>query len=142
MSGPADSALDARGLPRGYSFKPEHEITPRDASAGGRGGSLLIVDVRTAEEVAVARVEGAAHIPLHELESRFSEIEDALDAAPGRGLAFLCHHGVRSMKAALFARHRGIESAMSIAGGIDLWSLAADPGVPRYERDAGGCRRI
>ncbi len=34
------------------------------------------------------------------------------------------------------------EIAKSIAGGIDLWTDAVDPTVPRYERAGGVCRRV
>ncbi len=134
--------LDARGLPPGYPFKPDLEMTPREAMAALAREDAVLFDVRTIEEWRVSRVEGAVHIPLHELESRFGEVEDAADEKPGKPVAFLCHHGVRSLKASLFARERGIEGARSVAGGIDLWSLAADASVPRYERDASGCRRV
>jgi len=140
VSGPP--ALDARGLPVGYPFKPELEVPPRETRERLGRSEIVLIDVRTPEEWSVARVEGAALIPLHELESRFDEVESALDAAPERDVLFLCHHGQRSIKAALFARARGIDRAFSIAGGIELWSLAADPSVPRYCRDAGGCRPL
>jgi len=124
--------LDPRGLPAGYPFRPEYEVLARDAAARLAAGQLVLVDVRTIEEVGVARVAGAIHVPLNELESRFEEVERAAETRPGAAVAFLCHHGVRSMKAALFARGRGIEGAMSVAGGIDLWSLGVDAGVARY----------
>ena len=132
------TALDPRGLPPGYSFKPEYEITPREAREALTGTGLLLVDVRTIEEWNASRVPGSMHVPLHELEARFGEIEDAAEDADR--IAFLCHHGVRSMKAALFARQRGLENAVSVAGGIDLWALAADAEVKRYERGDRGVR--
>lgn len=132
------TGLDPRGLPPGYSFKPDYEITPRQAREALTSARLLLVDVRTNDEWDASRVPGSMHVPLHELEARFGEIEDAAEDADR--VAFLCHHGVRSMKAALFARQRGLDNAMSVAGGIDLWSLAADAAVTRYERDSGGCR--
>lgn len=124
--------LDERGLPLGYPFRPELEITPREALAAMQRADapLLVVDVRTQKELAVASVPGAMHVPLDELASRAGEIEAAM--GDERPVAFLCHHGVRSMKAALFMRQRGVEEAVSVAGGIDLWSIAADPSVPRY----------
>lgn len=127
---------DARGLPAGYVFRPEYEITASDARDGMSRG-LTLVDVRTSEERAVANVTGSIHIPLHELEHRMDELADY--EGP---LAFLCHHGVRSMKAALLARAMGKPKAMSIAGGIEAWSLAADTNVPRYERSGAGIRVV
>lgn len=115
------------GLPAGYPFKPEYEVTPIAAKRDG----LPILDVRLDEEFAFARVEGSVHVPLHELESRMDELE----FDPDEPIAVMCHHGVRSMKAALMLRAMGYPRAYSVAGGIEAWSRSADPSVPRYERD-------
>ena len=132
----AASPFDSRGLPAGYPFKPEYEITAADARAALAHG-LLLVDVRTSEELDLARIPAATHIPLNELEKRIDELAD--NEGP---IAFMCHHGVRSMKAALMARALGKPQAMSVAGGIDAWSLAADPSVPRYERGLLGYKVV
>lgn len=128
--------FDSRGLPVGYPFKPEYEISAADARAALAQG-LLLIDVRTSEELDLARVSAATHIPLSELEKRIDEISD--HHGP---IAFMCHHGVRSMKAALMARALGKPQAMSVAGGIDAWSLSADATVPRYERGLLGYKII
>jgi rhodanese-related sulfurtransferase len=120
--------LDNRGLPPRYPFQPELEITPRQALAGIRDGSVVLVDCRTREEWAAARIEGSRHIPLDEFQSRLSELEALGDEAR---VAVHCHHGVRSLKAAIFLRQQGVD-AVSVAGGIDLWSQDVDPTVPRY----------
>lgn len=124
----APPPFDSRGLPAGYAFKPDYEISAADAHAALARG-LLLIDVRTSEELELARIPAATHIPLNELEHRIDELAD--HDGP---IAFLCHHGVRSMKAALMARALGKPQAMSVAGGIDAWSLSADKSVPRYER--------
>jgi len=89
-------------------------------------GSVTLLDVRSAEELDIARIEGARHIPLSELPQRFSE----LDA--GAPLAVLCHHGARSEMAARFLEKNGFGDVANVAGGIDAWSLNVDPAVPRY----------
>jgi rhodanese-related sulfurtransferase len=122
--------LDARGLPAGYPFQGEFEITPRQAKAGMADGSVVLVDCRTRQEWDTARIQGAKHIPLDEFQSRLSELEALGDEAR---VAIHCHHGVRSLKAAIFLRQQGVD-AVSVAGGIDLWSQDVDPTVPRYER--------
>lgn len=138
MSTPTPPApLDDRGLPAGYLFKPDLEITPRDARAAladsTRGAILL--DCRTPEEFDCAHVDGATLIPLQELGQRLDDVED-LNA---RELLVLCHHGVRSMKATLLLKQAGFENVRSVAGGIDLWSRAVDPSVPRYDKSTGTC---
>lgn len=121
------------GLPADHHFKPEWEVTPRHASDALRAGKALVLDVRLETEWDFARVHGSHHIPLDELEARADEIRDLAAAQPGPVLA-LCHHGVRSLKAAAFLRHIGLTDAKSIAGGIEAWSVAIDASVPRYER--------
>ncbi len=124
--------LDGRGLPHGYNFKPDLEIAPRELAERLRRGAdtLLVVDVRLKEEWEFAHVPGSVHVPLHELEARAGELD-----AEGKEVFTLCHHGVRSLKAALALRAMGMPSARSVAGGIELWSLAADASIPRYQRE-------
>ena len=50
----------------------------------------------------------------------------------GAVIVCYCHHGVRSLTAATILRQAGFERAVSLAGGIDLWSRRIDPAVPRY----------
>ncbi len=132
------SKLDDRGVPVGYNFKTEYERTPRDAKSSVGAGRSLLIDCRTKEEFDLVHIPGSVHIPLHELEDRADEIEPA----PGQEVLVICHHGVRSMKAALALRQLGHPQARSVAGGIELWSLAADASVPRYERGPGVLRLI
>lgn len=117
---------------------PAHEITPAEAAARvGADESYLVVDCRLLEEFEFARIEGSLHIPLHELQERLDEIEDELE---DRGLAMempfavLCHHGVRSLRAALLLQQHGFAGARSVYGGIELWSREVDPSIPEYRR--------
>lgn len=129
MSGqPKAYILDDRGLPAGYPFRPEHEITPREASTAMQSGTPLL-DVRTAEEVAVARVPGSVHIPLGELERRLDELDDH----KGGEINVICHMGVRSLRATLMLRQLGFGAARSVAGGIDLWAADVDQSIARYK---------
>jgi rhodanese-related sulfurtransferase len=50
----------------------------------------------------------------------------------GAEIVCYCHHGVRSLSAAAILRQAGFGNAVSLAGGIDLWSRVIDPSVPRY----------
>lgn len=130
--------LDARGLPQGYPFKPQYEITPRDAKALLAGGGCYIVDCRTEEEWETSKIEGAVLIPLSELELRIDEVEPPEGAA----VLTLCHHGRRSLTAAMLLQARGFPHARSIVGGIELWAIDIDPAVPRYTKDGGVCTRV
>jgi molybdopterin/thiamine biosynthesis adenylyltransferase/rhodanese-related sulfurtransferase len=89
---------------------------------------LVLLDVREADEVKVARIEGALWIPLDELESRIGEL------IPAKSLPIIvhCHHGGRSEKAVRVLLDRGFARAENLDGGIEAWSLTVDPSVPRY----------
>lgn len=125
MSAPG---LDSAGLPAGYTFRPDIEITPRQVRdmLAEPGAGLQLIDCRTPEEFRIAAIEGALLIPLSDLASRTGELD------PDRPIAVHCHHGGRSLKAALFLRQQGFDDARSVAGGIDLWAIDIDPRVPRY----------
>jgi rhodanese-related sulfurtransferase len=127
-------------VPEGYPFQRDLEITPREAAAllRDRPDQTLVIDCREPAEWETSRVAGMVLIPLGEIQARIDEIE-----AFGRAeVAVMCHHGRRSMKAALLLRQLGIENAMSVAGGIEWWSRSVDPAVPRYVKDASGCRVV
>jgi len=141
-----DNRLNADGLSVNHRLQEDWELTARSAREKLDAGELVLVDVRLEPEWNAARVgegRGAVlHIPLHELENRWEEIEEHPLVAKGAEVAALCHHGVRSLKAAAILRERGIADVKSVAGGIEAWSIAVDPGVPRYERDGTTVRKV
>lgn len=87
-----------------------------------------LIDCREVEELAICRIEGAEWLPLGDFPAKLQGLAD--DAS--RGIVVLCHHGMRSLRAANFLRAHGIGQAFSMSGGIDLWSRTIDPDVPRY----------
>lgn len=92
----------------------------------GQGEVLLLIDVREPWEHEICRLPGAHLIPLADLPGRYQELLDADE------VVLYCHHGIRSLDAAVWLRQQGVENARSVAGGIDRWSLEIDPSVPRY----------
>jgi rhodanese-related sulfurtransferase len=89
-------------------------------------GQARLLDVRQAEELEIARIAGAIHIPLNELQTRLGELD------PQQPLVALCHHGVRSEMAGRILERNGFTHIAHLSGGIDAWSQAIDPTVPRY----------
>ena len=89
-------------------------------------GKIRLLDVRQPEELEIARIEGATHIPLNELPARLAELD------PQQPIAALCHHGVRSEMAGRLLERNGFTQVAHLSGGIDAWSQAVDPGIPRY----------
>jgi rhodanese-related sulfurtransferase len=91
-----------------------------------RGDKLLLVDVREQWEYDLCRLPGAKLIPLGALPANLNTLVDADD------VICYCHHGMRSLDAAVWLRQQGVEGAKSMAGGIERWSTEIDPNVPRY----------
>jgi adenylyltransferase/sulfurtransferase len=91
-----------------------------------RGDNLLLVDVREPWEYNLCKIPGAKLIPLGTLPASVNALLDAEE------VICYCHHGMRSLDAAVWLRQQGVESAKSMAGGIERWSAEVDPSVPRY----------
>ncbi|MHB1843446.1 MAG: rhodanese-like domain-containing protein [Deltaproteobacteria bacterium] len=89
------------------------------------GERPFLLDVRNPDEHDFARLPGATLIPLPELPERWDEVP------LGRDIVVYCHHGIRSLSGAAILAAQG-RAAKSLRGGIDAWSQAIDPSVPRY----------
>jgi rhodanese-related sulfurtransferase len=87
----------------------------------------VLLDVRFPQENAYVALPGSVLIPLPELDERHEELE----AFRGKRVVVYCHHGVRSLDGAAWLLSRGLD-AVSLRGGIDLYSRAVDPSLPRY----------
>jgi queuine tRNA-ribosyltransferase len=81
-----------------------------------------VLDVREASELAQARLDDAAHIPLGELADRVDEVPR------DRPVYVLCHVGGRSAQATRFLTEQGLD-ARNIDGGIVAWYRAGLPVV-------------
>jgi len=90
--------------------------------------SVFLLDVREPWEHAIAALPGSKLISLRELQARVCEITPP----PGAALVAYCHHGIRSLSAAALLVFLGFNHVYSLAGGIDAWSAAIDPKLPRY----------
>jgi len=105
------------------------ESTPRGLSARlAAGQPTYLVDVRQRWEHDLVSLAGSVLLPLDALPSRVAE----LDPPTGALVVTYCHHGVRSLNAAMFLATRGWSDVASLAGGIDAWAREIDPSLPRY----------
>ena len=89
---------------------------------------VYLLDVRQPWERDLAALPGSVLIPLSELAARAGEVKPP----PGAVLVVYCHHGVRSLCGAALLERLGHAGVLSLAGGIDAWSVEVDPTVPRY----------
>ena len=136
------SAQKARGLSidveetvQGTAFRidnpnappPVGAMSPAELAAARRGAGSIptLVDVRTSDERARARIEGSILLDDEGLRAVSSLAKDTK-------LVFYCHTGVRSRSAAEHFRTEGFTDVHNLEGGIDAWSREVDPSVPRY----------
>jgi len=106
--------------------KPVQALSPMDADAKARAGDVLLVDVRPAEERAIAAVK----LP-------FKTFDDGgraeLEALPkDTALAFLCRGGGRSQQAAEEFRALGFSNVYNVTGGINAWADDVDGTLSKY----------
>ncbi len=99
---------------------------PELARAIREGAQVVLLDVREPQEWDICHIEGAMLLPLGTLLATLG----ALDGHAA--VVTYCHKGVRSLKALEILKSAGFSDARSLRGGIDAWSRAIDPSVPRY----------
>ncbi len=90
------------------------------------GRPIVLLDVREPEEVRIAGLPDALHIPMGDVPGRLHELD------PDAEIVVFCHHGIRSAHVAQFLAQRDFRHVANLAGGIDAWSVLVDPTIPRY----------
>jgi monothiol glutaredoxin len=89
------------------------------------GTPIVLIDVRTDHERALAQIEGSRL-----LDQAYHDELMTLDKSTA--LVFQCHHGIRSQGAAEYFAQQGFQNLYNLVGGIEAWSRQVDPLVPRY----------
>jgi len=126
--------IDVMDTPDGPAFKIDNpnepprvkRLSPAELKQRmTRGDDLLLVDVRTPGERAIASIEGGRPLDA----AMRAELERS---ARDRSIVVYCHHGVRSLNAAGELAAQGFRDVYNLVGGIDSWSLDVDPDLPRY----------
>ncbi len=108
---------------------PFNDIGLDDLKAGLASGSILLVDVREAEEYAAGHIKGALFNPL----SRFDPSKLPV-AGEGQKVVIYCRSGRRSVSAMEQARLAGRRDADThFGGGILAWLNAGEPVVEGME---------
>ena len=103
------------------------ELSPVDLAttlAGER--PTLLVDVREAWELAIARLPAALHIPMAEVPARLAELD------PSRDVVVMCRSGARSLSVARYLEAQGYRSVANLTGGILAWRRDVDPALATY----------
>jgi len=76
---------------------------------------VVLVDVRSENEVAYGIIEGAQHLPLHLLPIKADEINKDTNTI------FYCRTGARSAQACAFMAAKGNNNVYNLQGGIMAW---------------------
>lgn len=77
---------------------------------------VVVLDVREPVEWAYGHVDGALHVPLHDLPGRLAELPDAR-------LLVVCRVGARSAQATAYLAAAG-RDAVNLDGGMVAWAGA------------------
>lgn len=103
------------------------QISPSEvAKALKSDNQPKLIDVRTPNEWAIAKIEGAVLMT----EDLAYNIQSWPKDTP---MVFYCHTGKRSMDAAAYFTGHGYSNVRSMTGGIEAWASSVDTSVPRYE---------
>jgi rhodanese-related sulfurtransferase len=106
------------------------ELTPLDVAErwpdGRDGGSVMLLDVREPEELELAAMPGAHHIPMRQIPGRVDELPK------DKPIVVFCHAGARSRRVAHFLAANGFAQVFNLDGGIDAWARTLDGNIRRY----------
>ncbi len=124
-----DPTLDERGLPPGYDFDDDMEITPREVKKLlDENEDFVFIDCRQQNEWDITHIDGTTLLPLQQLPQRIGELAGKED----QKIVVHCRSGSRSMQFANVLKQQGFEDVKSMAGGILLWNKDINPGGPQY----------
>jgi len=86
----------------------------------------LLLDVREPWEFEFCALAGAKLLPLANVPAGSVALERE------RELVCICHHGMRSLRAATFLAQQGFEKVYNLTGGVDAWARRVDSAMPTY----------
>ena len=121
---------DQTDNPPNYPFNESLEISVVETQQNHEQKSedFLLLDIREPDELEVASIDGALHIPMGDLPGKLGELDIEEDSQ----IAILCRSGKRSLNAAVYMQQHGFTGARSVAGGILWWSDRLDPSLTKY----------
>lgn len=84
-----------------------------------KGQNMVLLDVRTPEEIADGKISGALEIDFYG--DNFAAEIDKLDKS--KHYLVYCRSGGRSAKSIIMMKEKGIEKCTNLAGGYTDWSV-------------------
>ncbi|MES9943562.1 MAG: sulfurtransferase [gamma proteobacterium symbiont of Ctena orbiculata] len=80
------------------------------------GDDFLLLDIRSAGEVAQGGLADAEHLPMHLIPMKISELPK------DKAIILYCHSGARSYHACAYLAQQGFDNAINLRGGILAWA--------------------
>ncbi|MEO6711491.1 MAG: rhodanese-like domain-containing protein [Planctomycetota bacterium] len=113
-------------IQRAHELDQKVEVEPRTVKAWlDAGDDFSFIDVRTPEELAIARIDQAEALD-------FQNPAKYMELPKDRRIVFSCRSGKRSLDVASYFIGHGFSRVHSMRGGILAWSEQIDPSIPRY----------
>jgi len=101
------------------------ELLPQIVALRLKDNTIVLVDIRPADERRLAHIQGDVHIPAEKCATELKKYF-------GRDIVLYCHHGVRSALLAEELNEKGF-AVKSMSGGIQAWHDKVDSLVQEYE---------
>ncbi|MEJ2455687.1 MAG: rhodanese-like domain-containing protein [Candidatus Thiodiazotropha sp.] len=80
------------------------------------GGDFILLDIRSAGELAQGMLPDAEHLPMHLIPLRINELPKDKD------VILYCHSGARSYHACAYLAQQGYDNVINLRGGILGWA--------------------
>ncbi len=111
-------------------------MSVQDYSKSRMEKSHLLIDVRSAPEMDICRLDEAVNIPIGDVskDKTIETIKTLLDEKKTSDIVVVCRRGNDSQKAVMALKSRLPENVIikDLIGGLYAWSDKVDPGVPKY----------
>jgi rhodanese-related sulfurtransferase len=91
-----------------------------------QGRTPRLIDVRNPDEFELCRLPGAESYPAPQIDDWIRDLD------PEEEILVYCHHGIKSLHAVMYLTARGFRHVLYLRGGLDAYSLRADPSIQRY----------
>jgi len=88
--------------------------------------SAMLLDVREIDEFNICHIEGSLNIPMGEMPQSLGKLDQSQE------IITICHHGMRSMKVALYLEQQGFAIVTNLTGGVDAWAREVDVSMAVY----------
>ena len=80
------------------------------------GADFLLLDIRSAGELARGVLPEAEHLPMHNIPVRMNELPK------DKEIVLYCHSGARSYHACAYLAQQGFDNVINLSGGILGWA--------------------